>query len=32
VTRDVCREQAASVLQDYHESGGIIYAGQKSTI
>ena len=32
VTRDVCREQAASVLQDYHESGGIIYTGHKSTI
>lgn len=25
VLRDVCREQAAAVLRDYHASGGIIY-------
>ncbi len=30
VVRDVCREQAAAVLQIYHESGGIIYNTQQS--
>jgi tRNA(Arg) A34 adenosine deaminase TadA len=31
VVRDVCRQDAATVLRDYAESGGLIYNGRSST-
>jgi tRNA(Arg) A34 adenosine deaminase TadA len=30
VVRDICREQAATVLRDYAQGGGVIYNGRKT--
>jgi tRNA(Arg) A34 adenosine deaminase TadA len=32
VMRDVCRNEASAVLQQYYESGGIIYTGRQGEI